>query len=254
MLKIENLHAVLKESKLPILKGVDLEVNAGEIHLILGPNGSGKSTLGRVILGDEKYVVSKGRIHFEGQDFSKLSPYQRAQAGFFLSFQSPPEIDGVSTKSFLFSAKKSLDPNFTSSFKLKKELKINLQNLRLPETFVEREVNVGFSGGERKKMEVVSLLTLQPKLAFLDEIDSGVDIDTIRSIGTALRSFMSETNRALVLVSHSEKLFEEIRATHIHLFHNGKIIKSGDQALLKEVQKKGFDHYIQNSSGLKVLG
>ncbi len=253
MLKIKNLKATLSEEDLSILKGIDLEVNPGEIHVILGPNGSGKSTLGRAILGDERYEITDGSIEFDGQDFGELEPSERAQAGFFLTFQSPPEIDGVRVKEFLFAAKKSFDEDFTSSFKLKKELQKNFNDLRLPEEFIDREANLGFSGGERKKMEVASLLTLQPKLAFLDEIDSGVDIDTIRSIGTSLRAFMEDKTRSIVLVSHSDKLFQEVEATHVHIFYQGKIVKSGGKELIDEIQTEGFDSHIKAHNPLKVL-
>lgn len=253
MLQVTNLKATLAEENLAILKGINLTINAGEIHVILGPNGSGKSTLGRVILGDERYEVNEGSIDFEGTDFLELDPSERAQAGFFLTFQSPPEIDGVSVKEFLFAAKKANDPEFTSSFKLKKQLSANFEDLRLPTEFIDREANLGFSGGERKKMEVASLLTLQPKLAFLDEIDSGVDIDTIRSIGASLRAFMQDQTRSILLVSHSDKLFDEIEATHVHIFNQGKIIKSGNKELIAEIQKNGFDAYIKSQNPLKVL-
>ena len=251
MLKITNLHVQLEEQT--ILNGINLEVNAGEIHVILGPNGSGKSTLGRAILGDDKYTIPEGSIVFEGQNFMELAPAERAQSGYFLSFQAPPEIDGVSVREFLFAAKKSSNPKFTSSYKFKKELKGTFTDLRLPEDFTERETNLGFSGGERKKAEVAAMLTMNPKLAFLDEIDSGVDIDTIREIGAQLRQFTEDNSKALIIVSHSDKLLQEIIPTHVHVFIDGKVLETGDKTLIEKIQKEGFDGYKTEMKGFRVL-
>ena len=254
MLDIKGLRAAFDGKE--ILKGVDLKVNSGEIHVILGPNGSGKSTFGKVLLGDPQYAKIAGDIHFLNKNFDQLSVSERAQLGFFLSFQSPPEIDGVSVKEFLFAAKKAIDPRFASSFKFKKELSVQLEDLRLDAAFIDREVHKGFSGGERKKIEMVSLLTLNPQLAFLDEIDSGVDIDTIRQIGKSIRVFLADTSKSLILVSHSEKLLQEIVPTHVHIFCQGKIIRSGGAEIIEQVHKDGFDAYIDKpkvSEGFQVL-
>lgn len=253
MLEIKNLHAQFEKTE--ILKDVNLSVKAGEIHVILGPNGSGKSTLGRVILGDKTYKKTKGKIHFKNQNFDILSTSQRAKAGFFFSFQSPPEISGVSVHEFLFSAKKSLDPNFSSSFRFKKNLENAFKNLRLPANFAERETNVGFSGGERKKIEMISLEILNPKLAFFDEIDSGVDIDTVKQIGKSIQNFMTDKTKAVILVSHSEKLLQEISPTHVHIFCNGKIVRSGSKDIIEKVHKDGFDTFLEKPKmkGFRVL-
>lgn len=251
MLEIKNLHAQFEETN--ILNGVNLTVNPGEVHVLLGPNGSGKSTLGRVILGDEKYEKTEGSIHFKNEDFEDLEPGERAQAGFFLTFQSPPEIDGVSVKDFLFASKKAFEPEFASSFKFKKELSQTLESLRLPGEFIERETNVGFSGGERKKIEMASLMTLDPTCAFLDEIDSGIDIDTIREIGKAIRKFLEDQTKSIILVTHSDKLLEEITPTHVHIFAKGQIIKSGGNELVAEIQSEGFDKYLPKKPSLKVM-
>jgi Fe-S cluster assembly ATP-binding protein len=242
MLKIQNLNAQLEDKK--ILNGIDLTVKPGEIHVILGPNGSGKSTLGRVLVGDENYEVSDGSIEFDGADFLELETAERAQAGFFLSFQSPPELDGVSTREFLFAAKKAMEPDFASSFKFKKSLKENLEEMRLGEEFMEREMNKGASGGERRKMEIVSLLTLNPKVAFLDEPDSGTDVDAIRAIGVALREFMEDKTKSIILVTHTEKFIKEVPPTHVHVLVKGKIVKSGGPELVDHVHQHGFDEWL----------
>ncbi len=249
MLKIKNLKAKFEDYE--ILKGINLEVNSGEIHVILGPNGSGKSTLGKVLLGENKYEITSGEILFEGENFLDLNISERAKLGYFLSFQSPPEIDGVDLNTFLFAAKKSIDEDFRSHFKLKKLLKSYLKDVRLSEDFLEREVNKGCSGGERKKIEMVSLLTLNPKLAFLDEIDSGVDVDTVRDIAKVLMNFTEDKSKSLIIVSHSEKLLDLIKPTHVHIFCHGKILKSGGAEIIESIHKEGFDAYMP--SGLKVL-
>jgi Fe-S cluster assembly ATP-binding protein len=240
-----------------ILNGINLTVKAGEIHVILGPNGSGKSTLGRVLLGDPKYEVTTGDIQLCGKNVKNLLPHERAQTGFFLSFQTPPEIDGVSAKDLLLAAKKSNTTESISSFKFKKTLKKKLTAMRLATDFVDREVNKGFSGGERKKMEMASLLTLNPKIAFLDEIDSGVDVDTVQAIAKGIEEFCSRENKALVLVSHSEKLLEKIHPTHVHILCQGKIIRSGGPEIISKVHQEGFDEFLPKkglkSKGFKVL-
>lgn len=253
MLHIKNLHAQFEDTK--ILKGVDFSVKPGEVHVILGPNGSGKSTLGRVLLGDPNYQKTEGSIAFNDLNFDALTPDARARAGFFLSFQSPPEIDGVTVKDLLLAAKKSIEPEFSSTFRFKKMLGKTLEDLRLGSDFMDREANKGFSGGERKKLEMASLLTLNPTCAFLDEIDSGVDIDTVLKIGETIREFLSDKSKSLILVSHSEKLLSEITPTHVHIFYSGRIIHSGGDEVISQVHEKGFDHFIPRAdlTGFQVL-
>lgn len=252
MLVIKNLHASFEKEN--ILQGIDLTINPGEVHVILGPNGSGKSTLGRVILGDAQYRKTDGTITFLKNDFDLLSPSERAKLGFFLSFQAPPEIDGVSVKNLLFAVKKSLDPNFTSSFRFKKGLETELESMRLGKEFADREMNKGFSGGERKKMEMVALSTLDPKLAFLDEIDSGVDVDAINAIAKGINKFLEDKNKSVVLVSHSEKLLEKIKPTHVHVLCQGKILHSGGIEILEKVHKHGFDDFLpKKTKGFRVV-
>lgn len=254
MLKISNLHAQLTEEETPILKGINLEVNPGEVHVILGPNGSGKSTLGRVLLGDTVYEATEGTIKFEGEEFTEMEPFERAQAGFFLSFQSPPELDGVSAKDLLFAAKKSVDPeNAPTQFRFKKELKQNLEALRLSEDFLDREVNKGASGGERRKLEIVSMITLNPKLAFLDEIDSGIDVDAMNTIAEKMNTFIQDGKKAIVMVSHTEKLLKLIPPTHAHILVHGKIVESGGPELVEKIHKDGFDSYLPKKKGLNII-
>ncbi|MCF7812396.1 Fe-S cluster assembly ATPase SufC [Candidatus Gracilibacteria bacterium] len=254
MLNIKNLHARLEQKE--ILRGINLQVNPEEIHAILGPNGSGKSTLGRVLVGDEKYEKTEGKMTLEGRNFDEMDSAERAQAGFFLSFQSPPEIDGVSAKELLLAAKKALDKDFRSSFRLKKELSENLKKLHLSDEFMTRDVHKGASGGERRKMEMASLLTIDPKIAFLDEIDSGIDVDAMKAIATAIQEFMKRKGKALILVSHTEKLLQMIQPTHFHVLCAGTIVQSGGQEIMERVHQCGFCDFIQEkkkNSQLKVV-
>ncbi len=258
MLDIIDLYASYQS--MPILQGVNLTVKSNEIHLILGSNGSGKSTLGRCLLGDSQYTHISGDIIFCDNSFKTLSVTERVLKGFFLSFQLSPELDGVRTRDFLFSAQKSIDPTWKSAFRFNKKLKQIFKSLDLNEDFLERETNKGFSGGERKKMEMVTLLTLQPKLAFLDEIDSGVDIDTIIRIGNAMKQFLQQSDKAIILVSHSERLIKEVPPTHVHIFVNGAIQETGGKELIQHVHRDGFDKFMPKKylektikKGLRVL-
>ncbi len=249
MLEIKNLRAKFETEE--ILKGVDLSVGKEEIHVILGPNGSGKSTLGRVLLGDPKYQKTVGSIIFNQTNIEDLSPSDRAKLGFFLSFQSPPEIDGVTARNLLFAAKKSLDPDFSSSFKFRKAFEKELENMRLGKDFSDREMNKGFSGGERKKMEMASLLTLDPSCAFLDEIDSGVDVDAITAIALGFSRWFERGGKSAIIVSHSEKLLEKINPTHVHILCHGQIIRSGGKEIIEKVHRDGFDAFLPKKEELK---
>ncbi len=243
MLIVKNLHARLE--KTTILRGVDMHVGAGEIHVLLGPNGSGKSTLGRVLLGDTKYDA-KGAIELCGEEVSTMEPAERAKKGFFLAFQSPPELDGVSARELLFAARKASDPEFHSSFRFKQGLLEKLKAFQLGEEFSEREMNKGASGGERRKMEMVSLLTLDPRVAFLDEIDSGIDVDAMRAVAKGILEFMERKNKAVILVSHTEKLLQLVKPTHCHILVRGKIVQSGGYEMVEEVHKNGFAKFMRN--------
>lgn len=245
MLTVKNLQATLEETS--ILRGVSLSVGSNEIHALLGPNGSGKSTLGRVLLGDSRYTTT-GEIQLCGKNVENMEASERAQLGFFLAFQSPPELDGVSARELLFAAKKSFDPEFHSSFRFKKGLLDKLSQFHLGEEFSEREMNKGASGGERRKMEMVSLLTLNPRVAFLDEIDSGIDVDAMHSIAKGVKEFMSQEGKSVVMVSHTEKLLQLIPPTHCHILVGGQIVQSGGPELVQEVHKNGFEKFLKNKS------
>tara|TARA_B100000989_G_C19502138_1_gene454771 strand:+ start:809 stop:1555 length:747 start_codon:yes stop_codon:yes gene_type:complete len=242
MLKIKNLHASVEDIK--ILRGLNLEVKAGEVHAIMGPNGSGKSTLASVIAGREDYDVTDGKINFKGTDLSELGPEERAREGIFLAFQYPVEIPGVSTTNFMKTAvnqireskgEKPLDA--VAFLKLMKE-KMKLVNIR--QDLLSRSINDGFSGGEKKRNEIFQMAMLDPKLSILDETDSGLDIDALKIVSNGVNALKSKEN-ATVVVTHYQRLLDYIVPDFVHVLMDGKIVKSGDKNLALELEEKGYD-------------
>lgn len=245
LLSVENLHANLagQEKETPILRGVNMEVNTGELHLILGLNGSGKSTFGKVLLGHPSYEQIKGTITFNESEISELATFERAQAGLFLSHQAPPAVEGVATKDLLRAANKS-GKNKLSVFAFKKLLQENVKNSGLGKEFLTRNFNEGASGGERKKMEIASLLTLGAQLAFLDEIDSGLDVDALKIVSSGIQKFLDGGEKSVILVSHSSAILKYLNPTHVHIFCGGRIVKTGGIELAHEVHEKGYARVI----------
>ena len=242
MLKIDNIHAAINGTE--ILKGIDLTVNAGEVHAIMGPNGSGKSTLAQVLAGHPAYQVTAGRVVFEGKDLLDLQPEERAQAGVFLAFQYPVEIRGVTNAYFLRSAlnavrkargQEELDPVDFLTF-LDERLKI----IGWDDSFMNRPVNEGFSGGEKKRNEILQLAVLEPKLAILDETDSGLDIDALKTVAAAVNSLRRPDN-ATIVVTHYQRLLNYITPDRVHVLADGKIVKSGGKELALELEARGYD-------------
>ena len=242
MLNISNLHASVEEQQ--ILKGINLDIKGGEVHAIMGPNGSGKSTLASVLAGREEYEVSEGSVDFKGEDLLDLSPEERAHAGLFLAFQYPVEIPGVSMSNFLRTAvnetreargQEALDA--VSFLKLMKEKQavIDVSN-----TLTGRSVNEGFSGGEKKKMEIFQMAMLEPSLAILDETDSGLDIDALQVVSASVNRLRSE-DTAFMVVTHYERLLQFIVPDYVHIMYDGRIVKTGDKTLAAELEAKGYD-------------
>lgn len=244
MLNIKNLHARVEENEAEILKGLDLEINPGEVHAIMGPNGSGKSTLASVIAGNEEYEVTEGEINFRKEDLLELDPAERAHKGIFLSFQYPVEIPGISVTNFIRTAiNENRKANGLPDMKGAEMLKIireNASKLGIRRDFLSRYLNEGFSGGEKKRNEIFQLLMLNPKLAILDETDSGLDIDALRIVADGVNAFKNEEN-AVLLITHYQRLLDYIVPDFVHILHNGKIVKSGDKNLAKEVEKRGYE-------------
>jgi len=242
MLSIKNLHARVEDKD--ILRGINLEVKAGEVHAIMGPNGSGKSTLSSVIAGNENYEVTDGNIYLEGEDISEFAPEERAHKGVFLSFQYPVEIPGVSVTNFMKTAiNESRKANGLEEMPANEMLKLIREKselLEIDRKFLSRSLNEGFSGGEKKRNEIFQMAMLEPKLAILDETDSGLDIDALRIVANGVNKLRSENN-AVIVITHYQRLLDYIVPDFVHVLYNGKIVKSGGKELAYELEEKGYD-------------
>ena len=242
MLKIKNLHAQVEDKD--ILKGIDLEIKAGEIHAIMGPNGSGKSTLASVITGKEEYEMTEGKILFENQDLDEVSPEERAHKGIFMSFQYPIEIPGITTTNFIKTAinetRKAKGENDMPAKDMLKMLREKCDLLDIDQKFLSRSINEGFSGGEKKRNEIFQMAMLEPKLAILDETDSGLDIDALKIVANGVNKLKSKDNAVLV-ITHYQRLLDHIIPDFVHVLFDGKIVKSGGKELAFELEKKGYD-------------
>ncbi len=242
MLKIKDLHARVDGKE--ILKGVNLEVKPGEVHAIMGPNGSGKSTLASVIAGKEEFEITKGTILYEGEDLDEVSPEERAHKGIFLSFQYPIEIPGVSVTNFMKTAinesRKARGQEDMPANQMLKLIREKSELLDIDRKFLSRSLNEGFSGGEKKRNEIFQMAMLEPKLAILDETDSGLDIDALRIVANGVNKLKSKDN-AVILITHYQRLLEYIIPDFVHVIHDGKIVKSGTKELALELEEKGYD-------------
>jgi Fe-S cluster assembly ATP-binding protein len=241
MLKIENLHASVNGKE--ILKGIDLTVNAGEVHAIMGPNGSGKSTLAQVLAGRETYTVTEGRVLLEGKDLQELQPEDRAREGVFLAFQYPVEIPGVGNVYFLKAAlnaiRKHRGLGELDAMDFLSYVREKMKVVEMDESFLNRSVNEGFSGGEKKRNEIFQMMVLDPKLAILDETDSGLDIDALKIVAHGVNA-MRSPQRAIVVVTHYQRLLDYIVPDRVHVLADGRIVRSGDRSLALELEKKGY--------------
>jgi len=243
MLDIKNLHAKIEDGA-EILKGINLQIKPGEVHAIMGPNGAGKSTLSSVIAGKEDYEVTDGEILFEGEDISEDAPEERAHKGIFLSFQYPVEIPGVSVTNFIKAAlNENRKANGLEEMPAKEMLALireKSEKLGIKRDFLSRSLNEGFSGGEKKRNEIFQMMMLNPKLAILDETDSGLDIDALRIVADGVNYFKNEGN-AVLLITHYQRLLNYIQPDFVHVLADGKIIKTGDKSLALELEEKGYD-------------
>jgi Fe-S cluster assembly ATP-binding protein len=242
MLKINNLHASIEDKG--ILRGVNLEVKAGEVHAIMGPNGSGKSTLAAVIAGKEEYEVTEGSILFDNEDINELAAEERAHKGVFLSFQYPVEIPGVSVTNFMKTAinetRKAKGLEDMPAKDMLKLIREKSELLEIDRKFLSRSLNEGFSGGEKKRNEIFQMAMLEPKLAILDETDSGLDIDALRIVANGVNKLKSKDN-AVIVITHYQRLLEYIVPDFVHVLYNGRIVKSGGKELAHELEEKGYD-------------
>jgi len=242
MLSIVDLHAQVASRK--ILKGLSLEVKAGEVHAIMGPNGSGKSTLAGVLAGRDGYEVTKGTVTYGGADLLALDPEERARAGVFLAFQYPVEIPGVNNayllKAGLNAVRKHRGESEVDAFEFLAMVRERMQLMHMDESFLNRGVNEGFSGGEKKRNEILQMAILEPKLAILDETDSGLDIDALRVVANGVNA-MRSADRAMVLVTHYQRLLDYIEPDYVHVLSDGRILRSGDKSLALELERRGYD-------------
>lgn len=240
LLEIKNLNVNAEDKQ--ILKGINLTINKGEIHVIMGPNGSGKTTTANAILNNPVYTKTDGKIIFDGEDITNLRTDEIARKGVFMSFQLPEEIPGVSVTNFLKYAKNKITGQPVRIFQFKDELKKYMEELSMNPQNMERSLNVGFSGGEKKKNEILQMLVLNPKLAILDETDSGLDVDAIKTVSKGIEMFKNENNGVLI-ITHNTKILHSLKVDYVHVLVDGKIVKTGSQELATEIEENGYSVY-----------
>lgn len=245
LLQINQIHADIEEKE--ILHGVSLNINPGETHVLMGPNGAGKSTLGHVLMGNPKYHISGGKIIFKGNDITEESTDKRARNGIFLSFQEPLEVPGLSLESFIRSAIRQKTGKPIRVWEFHKELKKAMDVLQLDESYTQRSLNVGFSGGEKKKAEILQLMMLKPSLAILDETDSGLDVDAVRLVSEGVRAYQREQKGALLIITHSTRILEALHVDYTHVMVDGHIVATGDGSLVDKINEEGYESFIQTA-------
>ena len=238
LLEIKGLRVSAGEKE--ILRGVDLSVGRDETHVLMGPNGTGKSTLGYAITGNPAYTVTEGSIVFDGEDITSLPVNERAKKGIFLSFQNPLEVPGVTLSAFIRSALEQKSGSRIRLWDFKKKLKETMKLLNMDESYAERDLNVGFSGGEKKKAEILQMLMLEPKLAILDETDSGLDVDAVRTVSQGVSLYRERNHGSLLIITHSTRILEALTVDAAHVMENGVIVKNGGASLVDEINEKGF--------------
>ena len=241
LLDIKGLHAGVEGKE--ILKGLSLTVGKGEVHVILGPNGSGKSTLMNVIMGHPKYEVTAGSIAVEGEDITQLKTFERARKGLFLSFQTPEEIPGISVENMIRTAKQAVSGERVKLLPFRRKLKEMMEELKIKPEYADRYLNVGFSGGEKKRNEILQLLMLEPKLALLDETDSGLDVDAVQIVSEGVAKFHNEDNSCLI-ITHNTRILEKLTVDRVHVLMNGTIVEEGGAELIEEINRRGFTHIL----------
>ena len=237
LIRLEHITAEVGGNNL--LNDINLSIQAGEIHVLMGPNGAGKSTLGNVLMGHPSYMVTNGTITFMGEDITELAPEKRAQRGLFLSFQNPVEVPGITLETFLRTAKSALTGEEESVFGFHLALKAYMQALEMDVGYAQRHLNVGFSGGEKKKSEILQMLTLNPKLAILDETDSGLDVDAVRVVSKGIEQFHSPSN-ALLIITHNTRILDSIKPDQVHVLSKGRLVANGGSSLIKLIEQQGY--------------
>ena len=235
-------HVSVDINEKSVLHGIDLKINKGETHVFMGPNGAGKSTLGNTLMGNPVYTLTEGKILFDGKDVTEEKTDVRAKAGMFLSFQNPLEVPGISLETFIRSALQQRTGERIKLFQFQKDLQAAMQLLNMDASYASRDLNVGFSGGERKKSEILQLLMLKPKFAILDETDSGLDVDAVRTVSKGIEAY-KQNGGTLLIITHSTKILESLDVDFTHVLVKGKIVKTGDATLVDEINKNGFERF-----------
>ena len=246
LLEIRDLHAGVEGKE--ILKGLNLTVGKGEVHVILGPNGSGKSTLMNIIMGHPKYEVTAGTIVFDGEDLKELKTFERARKGLFLSFQTPEEIPGITVENMIRTAKQAISGEKVKIIPVRRKLKAMMEELKMTPEYAERYMNVGFSGGEKKRNEILQLLMLEPKLALLDETDSGLDVDAVQIVSEGVAKFHNDENSCLI-ITHNTRILEKLKVDRVHVLMNGQIVEEGGPELIDTINSRGFTHILDAQAG-----
>ena len=235
-------HISVDINEKPVLHGIDLKINKGETHVFMGPNGAGKSTLGNTLMGNPVYTLTEGKIIFAGKDVTEEKADGRAKEGMFLSFQNPLEVPGISLETFIRSALQQRTGERVKLFQFQKDLQAAMKLLNMDASYASRDLNVGFSGGERKKSEILQLLMLKPKFAILDETDSGLDVDAVRTVSKGIEAY-KQNGGTLLIITHSTKILESLDVDFTHVLVKGKIVKTGDATLVDEINKNGFERF-----------
>lgn len=246
LLEVSGLHVSAGEKE--ILHGVDLTVGKDETHVLMGPNGTGKSTLGYAITGNPEYTVTAGKIVFDGEDITRLPVNERAKKGVFLSFQNPLEVPGVTLSAFIRSALEQKTGKRIRLWDFKKKLAETMQLLAMDASYAERDLNVGFSGGEKKKAEILQLLLLNPSLAILDETDSGLDVDAVRTVSKGIEEYQKSKDGALLIITHSTRILESLHVDKTHVLVDGRLVAEGDGSLVDEINENGFEQFIASAN------
>ena len=243
LLKIQDLHVSVEEKE--ILHGVNLTIGQDETHVLMGPNGTGKSTLGYAITGNPAYTVTGGEILFDGENITDLPVNERANKGIFLSFQNPLEVPGITLGNFLRNALEQRTGQRIRPWEFRKELKKAMDVLQMDHSYADRDLNVGFSGGEKKKAEILQMLMLEPKLAILDETDSGLDVDAVRTVSKGIQLYKEKCKGSLLIITHSTRILESLHVDVTHVMDEGKVVKNGDATLVDEINENGFEEFEQ---------
>ncbi len=243
LLEVQNLNAGLEDGK-QILNDLNIKIDAGEIHVLMGPNGAGKSSLGNTLMGNPVYNVTSGKILFKDQDITEEKTDKRAKLGMFMSFQQPLEVPGISLESFIRASIQQKTGEHVKLFHFQKELKACMELLNMNPDYAKRDLNVGFSGGERKKSEILQLLMLKPDFAILDETDSGLDVDAVRVVSKGIEEYRKTVGGSLLIITHNAKILESLKVDYTHILVKGHITHTGDGSLVEQINKEGFEKYI----------